>query len=79
MDRVAGGLQSLDHKQLDMTERLTVSLSHTYICGRKWKPTPVFLPEEFQRQRSLAGTAMELQRAGYDSGHAGLTLSLSSV
>ena len=25
------------------------------LCGRKWPPTPVFLPGEFHGQRSLAG------------------------
>ena len=24
-------------------------------CGRKWQPTPVFLPEKFQGQRTLVG------------------------
>ena len=26
-----------------------------YILGRKWQPTPVFLPTTFHGQRSLAG------------------------
>ena len=50
-----GGLQSLGHKELDMTEWLTLSLSHAYICRREWHLTPIFLPEEFHRQRILAG------------------------
>ena len=26
-----------------------------YLDGRKWQPTPVFLPREFHGQRSLVG------------------------
>ena len=35
---------------------------------RKWQPTPIFLPGEFQGQRSLAGCSqsMGLQRAEHD-------------
>ena len=33
--------------------------------GREWQPSPVLLPEKFQRQRSLVGT-VGLQRAGHD-------------
>ena len=35
--------------------------------GRKWVPTPVFLPGESHGQKSLMGySSMGLQRAGYD-------------
>ena len=28
---------------------------HAYLSQQGWQPTPVFLPREFYRQRSLAG------------------------
>ena len=36
--------------------------------GRKWQPTPVFLPRKFPGQRSLAGyiQSMALQRVRHD-------------
>ena len=33
---------------------------------RKWIPTPVFLPGEFHRQRSLVATVHGSQRVGHD-------------
>ena len=39
----------------------------TFFHGRAWQPTPVFLPGESYRQRSLAGCkSMVLQRVWYD-------------
>ena len=34
--------------------------------GRKWQPTPVFLPGESPEQRSLAGYSPRGHRVGYD-------------
>jgi len=35
--------------------------------GRKWQPTPVFLPEEFHGQEEPGGLQfMGLQRVGHD-------------
>ena len=36
-------------------------------CRRKWQPTPIFLPGEFQGQRSLPGyNAWGVKRVGHD-------------
>ena len=41
---------SLFHDQEYFKSYLTIGL-----CIRKWQPTPIFLPEKFHGQRSLAG------------------------
>ena len=41
--------------------------SQGYSWRRKWQPTPIFLPEESQGQRSLAGLqSIGLRRVGHD-------------
>ena len=52
-----GRLQSMGSLRVDMTEKLhfQFSLSTFMHWKRKWQPTPVFLPEASQGQRSLVG------------------------
>ena len=38
-----------------MQETGVPSLGQEDLLGKKWQPTPVFLPGEFHRQRSLVG------------------------
>ena len=46
---------SRGHKESEKTERLPFSLFTFVHWGRKWQPTPVFLPGESQGRRSLVG------------------------
>ena len=44
---------------------VTDSTMHLF-WSRKWQPTPVFLPGETHRKKSLAGYGSELQRVAHD-------------
>ena len=45
-------------KELDTTERTSLSLFTFMHWRRKWQPTPVFLPGESQGQGSLVGCCL---------------------
>ena len=49
-----------------MWETWVRSLGQENPLERGWQPSPVFLPEEFHGQRSLAGYSSWLQRVGRD-------------
>ena len=40
------------------------------LCRRKWQPTPVFLPEKFQRQRILVGFNSRVRKESVTTEHA---------
>ena len=48
------GYSPWDHKELDMTERLSTAHSANY-WSRKWQPIPISLPGESHGQRNLVG------------------------
>ena len=50
-----GGLQSMGSLRVGHDWETSLSLSTVLPWGRKWQPTPVFLPGESQGQRSLVG------------------------
>ena len=50
-----GRLQSMGSLWVGHDWVTSLSLFTFTHCGRKWQPTPVFLPGEFQGQRSLVG------------------------
>ena len=51
-----------------MQETGVPSLGQEDLLGKKWQPTPVFLPGEFHRQRSLVGysSCYGSQRVGHN-------------
>ena len=49
-----------------MEETRVGSLGQKIPWRREWLPTPVFLPREFHRQRSLVGTVCEVARVRHD-------------
>ena len=50
-----GGLQSMGSLRVGHDSVTSLSLFTFLDWRRKWQPTPVFLPGEFQGQRSLVG------------------------
>ena len=50
----------------EMWETWVRSLGQENPLEKGWQPSPVFLPEEFQGQRSLAGYSSWVQRVGHD-------------
>ena len=50
-----GRLQSMGHKQLDMTEQLHFFSFYSSFWSRKWQPTAVLLPGELHGWKGLVG------------------------
>ena len=57
MDSLAG-YSAWGCKELNMTERLSLSLFIFMHWKRKWQPTPLFLPAESQGRGSLVGCCL---------------------
>ena len=54
-----GGLQSMGSRRVGHDWATSLSLFFTFMhWRRKWKPTPVFLPGKFHRQRGLVGYSL---------------------
>ena len=61
-----GGLQSVGSLRVGHDWATSLSLFIFIHWRRKWHPTPVFLPGESQRQRSLVGCRLWGRTVGYD-------------
>ena len=61
-----GRLQSMGSLRVGHDWATSLSLFSVMHQRKKWQPTPVFLPGESQRQRSLVGPSMGLHRVGHD-------------
>ena len=62
-----GGLQSMRSLRVGHDWESSLSLFTFMHWGRKWQPTPVFLPGESQRQGSLVGCRLwSRTRVGHD-------------
>ena len=53
-----GGLQSMGSRRVRHDRATSLSLFTFMHCGRKWQPTPVFLPGESQGWGSLVGCCL---------------------
>ena len=61
-----GGLQSMGSLRVRHNWAISLSLFTFMHWGRKWQPTPVFLPGESQGQRSLVGCRLWCRTVGHD-------------
>ena len=75
-----GGLQSMGSRRVGHDWATSLSLFPFMHWRRKWQPTPVFLPEESQGQRSLVGCRLWgrtwLKRLSSSSSSSNATLAL---
>ena len=63
----------------DSLKQLHLKVTLSLFWGRKWEPTPVFLPGEFRRERSLVGCSPRGHRESNMTEWRALTLSLLLV
>ena len=61
-----GRLQSMGSPRVGHNWATSLSLFTFMHWRRKWQPTPVFLPEEYQGQRSLVGSHLRGHTVGHD-------------
>ena len=61
-----GGLQFMGSRRVGHDWATSLSLFTFMHWRRKWQPTPVFLPGEFQGRRSLLGCRLWGHRVGYE-------------
>ena len=62
----AGGFRSMGSLRVGHNRLTSLSLFTLLHWGRKWQPTPVFLPGEFQGRSSLVGFRLWGRRVGHD-------------